>query len=110
MSTATAIPAVTLRARPATHEIGIVYCGWCAEPVTHDGVIWRHVRTGLPADWKDCQCQPVCDWPECHELATVSIGGDEWTGAGFRYRAKHFLCAVHRVTARRLGLGLIERT
>lgn len=74
-----------------------VVCSFCWEPITHDGAIWRHVRTGRPAMWNDRQCAPLCHWPDCQQDADPdrSLGSEEWTGSAFRYRAKRFFCAAH---------------
>lgn len=98
-----------LRARPIPGAA--VYCSQCWEPIAHDGDIWRHVSTGQPAMWNDRQCAPFCDWPVCHALADPewSIGTMVWTGAAFRWRASHFLCAYHRMEYARTRV-VIEHT
>lgn len=102
-------PVISLKARP---ELGAeAYCGDCWEPIAHDGEEWRHVRTGLSAHWKFKACKPLCDWPECNHDADTgrSLGRDEWTGSGFRWRATHFLCTEHWDRYRQ-DAGTIERT
>jgi len=94
--------AVVLRPRPVPGAAD-VYCGDCWDPLAHDGTIWRHARTGLPATWHDRQCAPLCDWPDCTTEADAgrSLGADVFDGAALRWRASHFLCDDHWAAYRR---------
>lgn len=70
-----------------------VQCNYCREPVVHDGDIWRHVRTGLSADWRSKDCQPMCR--DCGKPAVRAIGGSQFIGSGIAFVIDHFLCLEH---------------
>lgn len=80
-----------------------VICSYCKEPVVHDGEIWRHVRTGLSADWRSKECHPLCR--DCDKEGLIAIGADQFIGSGIRFVVDYFACADH---ARRGSF--IERT
>lgn len=70
----------------------LVICDYCREPVVHDGAIWRHVRTGLSADWRAKDCQPMCR--DCGKPAVRAIGGSQFIGSGIAFVIDHFVCAA----------------
>lgn len=84
-------------------ERELVQCSYCKEPVVHDGDIWRHVRTGLSADWRSKECHPPCR--DCDREGLIAIGSDAFVGSGIRFVIDHFACATH---AR--GQAFIQRT
>jgi hypothetical protein len=81
-----------------------VICDYCREAIVHDGEIWRHVRTGLSADWRSKECHPPCRY--CDKEGTRAVGADRSDGSGIRFYIEYFVCAEH---ARRNG-PFIERT
>jgi hypothetical protein len=80
-----------------------VFCSYCHEAITHDGEMWRHVRTGLSADWRSKECHPLCR--ECGAPATRAIGGEMFVGSGIRFVVDHFVCTG---CVSKSGAGIIE--
>jgi hypothetical protein len=70
-----------------------VVCSYCREAIVHDGAIWRHVRTGLSADWRSKECHPPCR--DCDKEGLIAIGADQFVGSGIRFVVDHFLCHDH---------------
>lgn len=70
-----------------------VVCSYCREAIVHDGAIWRHVRTGLSADWRSKECHPPCR--ECDREGLIAIGSDQFVGSGIRFVVDHFACREH---------------
>lgn len=70
-----------------------VICSYCREAIVHDGEIWRHVRTGLSADWRSKECHPPCR--DCDKEGLIAIGSDRFDGSGIRFHVEYFACAAH---------------
>lgn len=79
-----------------------VVCSYCREAIVHDGDIWRHVRTGLSADWRSKECHPPCR--DCGKPATRAIGGSQFIGSGIAFVIDHFVCQEHA----RGCLGIVD--
>lgn len=80
-----------------------VFCSYCREAIEHDGEIWRHVRTGLSADWRSKECHPPCR--DCDREGLIAIGADQFVGSGIRFVVDHFLCREHARAS-----AVVERT
>jgi len=70
-----------------------VICSYCKEDIVHDGDSWRHVRTGLSADWRSKECHPTCR--DCDKEGLIAIGADQFVGSGIRFVVEYFACAEH---------------
>jgi hypothetical protein len=85
-------PAITTLEQLAAERPRCI-CDYCKEPIVHDGEIWRHVRTGLSADWRSKECHPSCR--DCDKEGLIAIGADQFIGSGIRFVIDHFLCREH---------------
>lgn len=104
MATVAAVEAIEGRPLDAVAaERPAVICSYCFEAIVHDGEIWRHVRTGLSADWRSKECHPPCR--DCDREGLIAIGAEQFVGSGIRFVIDHFACLEH---AR--GDAFIERT